>query len=276
MLVPVGAMLVLGLGGLPAVAAQRDQDDRQRTDRNDRRERRERGGRERVGQARPRDQEAGRDNRRREPVQEARAEQGRRGADDGRREGRDSRREGGDGWDRRQDSRRDNREWRGDSRRDRRHDRRPEWRHDSRDDRRPALRHDSRYHEPRRVHRSHHRRHYGSGGHLSIYFGSGLGYRYGSFYDGRVYGYAPPAAYGARRYYGDVRLLVRPRNAQVFVDGYYAGLVDDFDGLFQRLTLEVGPHQIEIDAPGFEPQVFDIYVDPTRTIDLRSDLYPAR
>ena len=40
-----------------------------------------------------------------------------------------------------------------------------------------------------------------------------------------------------RIYYGDVRLMVRPRDAAVYVDGYYAGVVDDFDGVFQRLTL---------------------------------------
>ncbi len=58
----------------------------------------------------------------------------------------------------------------------------------------------------------------------------------------------------------------------MYVDGYYAGIVDDFDGFFQRLTLEVGPHQIEVEAPGLEPQVFDVYVDPYRTVDIRADL----
>src|ERR1035437_4172470 len=31
-----------------------------------------------------------------------------------------------------------------------------------------------------------------------------------------------------------VHLKVTPRDAAVYVDGYYAGIVDDFDGLFQR------------------------------------------
>ena len=118
------------------------------------------------------------------------------------------------------------------------------------------------------------RHYYGPGGNFSVYFGVGNGYRFGSWYDGRVYGYVAPGAYGVRRYYGDVRLQVRPRNAEVYVDGYYAGIVDNFDGVFQRLTLEVGPHRIELEAPGFEPQSFDVYVDPTRTVNLRSDLRP--
>jgi hypothetical protein len=119
-------------------------------------------------------------------------------------------------------------------------------------------------------------RHYGPGPGLGVYFGTGYGYRYGSPYSGRVYGYLPPRAYGVRRYYGDVRLEVRPREAAVYVDGYYAGIVDDFDGVFQRLTLEAGPHRIEIELPGFETRGFDVMVDPTRTVDVREDLFPER
>lgn len=115
---------------------------------------------------------------------------------------------------------------------------------------------------------------YGSGGRFSVYFGLGSGYLYGSPYSGRVYGYVGPRAYGVRIAYGDVRLMVRPRDAAVYVDGYYAGVVNDFDGVFQRLTLEVGPHQIELDAPGLEPQYYDVYVDPAQTVTIRSDLYP--
>jgi len=110
---------------------------------------------------------------------------------------------------------------------------------------------------------------------FSVFFGLGSGYRYGAPYRGRVYGYVPAPVYGVPIYYGDVRLQVRPREAQVFVDGYYAGIVDDFDGVFQRLTLTVGPHEIEIAAPGLEPQVYNVVVDPARTVDIRGDLYPA-
>lgn len=118
------------------------------------------------------------------------------------------------------------------------------------------------------------RRSYGSGGRLSLYFGWGSGYRYGSPYYGRVYGYRAPIVTGhvTHRYYGDLRLKITPRHAAVYVDGYYAGVVDDFDGFFQRLTLEVGPHLIEVEAPGLESMVFDVYVDPSRTVDLHGDL----
>ncbi len=124
-----------------------------------------------------------------------------------------------------------------------------------------------------RVYRPAPRRYYGPGGGYSVYFGLGNGYLYGSRWSGRVYGYRAPYAYGASVYYGDVRLLVQPRDAAVYVDGYYAGVVDSFDGVFQRLTLEVGPHTIELEVPGLEPQVFEIYVDPARTTTIRADLF---
>jgi hypothetical protein len=119
------------------------------------------------------------------------------------------------------------------------------------------------------------RHYYGSGGSYSVFFGFGSGYRYGTPYSGRVYGYAPQV-YSGRRVYGDVRLEVRPRNAAVYVDGYYAGVVDNFDGVFQHLTLTVGPHEIEIAAPGLEPRFFDVYIDPARTISLQADLLNYR
>ena len=152
------------------------------------------------------------------------------------------------------------------------------------DDRRDAYRYDRRDNDrydsfryapaPRYYGSVRHPRYYGPGGSFSVYFGIGNGYLYGSPYAGRVYGYAGPRSYGSRVYYGDIRLQVRPRNAAVYVDGYYAGIVDDFDGVFQRLTLEVGPHEIELDAPGLAPQLFDVYVDPAQTVNLRTELYP--
>ena len=71
---------------------------------------------------------------------------------------------------------------------------------------------------------------------------------------------------------GEIRLQVRPREAAVYVDGYYAGVVDDFDGVFQRLKLEAGAHRLEVRAPGFRPLVFDVLVTPGETTTYRGDL----
>jgi hypothetical protein len=43
-----------------------------------------------------------------------------------------------------------------------------------------------------------------------------------------------------------LRLDVKPRNASVYVDGYYAGIVDDFDGIMQSLPLPPGGHEITL------------------------------
>jgi hypothetical protein len=94
-------------------------------------------------------------------------------------------------------------------------------------------------------------------------FGSGYGYGYGS------YGaYAGPAY----QIYGGIRLKVRPREAEVFVDGYFAGVVDDFDGAFQQLNLDVGPHRIEVRAAGYQPLSFEIRTQPDEKITYKGDL----
>ena len=112
---------------------------------------------------------------------------------------------------------------------------------------------------------------------LRLYYGSS--YRYTDPY-GYSYGYlAPPPGYlyaVPGRPYGGVRIQDAPRDAEVFADGYYMGIVDDFDGVFQHMNLEAGPHRIEIRAPGYEPIEFDVRVEPGQTITYRAYLQPAR
>jgi hypothetical protein len=99
---------------------------------------------------------------------------------------------------------------------------------------------------------------------------------YGSYGHYGSYGsYGSYGGYGDRYYdTGELRIQVSPRHAEVYVDGYFAGHVDDFDGTFQGLRLEEGPHKIEIVAPGFETLVFDIRIQPGRKITYRGDLRP--
>jgi hypothetical protein len=61
---------------------------------------------------------------------------------------------------------------------------------------------------------------------------------------------------------GALRLRVTPNDAQVYVDGQFVGLVDDFDGMFQKLHLTCDAHRIEITADGYEPLVFDARITP--------------
>jgi hypothetical protein len=90
------------------------------------------------------------------------------------------------------------------------------------------------------------------------------------YYNGYNYGYG----YGYP--IGEVRLQVRPRHAEVYIDGNYAGLVDDFDGTFQSLRLEEGTYSLQIVAPGYEPLEFDIQVQPGRKINYKGDLLSVR
>ena len=100
-------------------------------------------------------------------------------------------------------------------------------------------------------------------------------YSYGHYghrgYGQPGYGYG----YGGGYATGELRLKVRPRHAQVFVDGYFVGNVDSFDGVFQSLRLEEGAYQIEIRAPGYEPLILDVRILPGEKIVYEGVLAPV-
>lgn len=112
------------------------------------------------------------------------------------------------------------------------------------------------------------------GGRPYAYPYSAYGYGYSPYSYG-PYGYGlPPAGYVAVAPgipYGGVRIEGAPRDAQVFADGYYVGIVDNFDGVFQHINLEAGPHRIEIRAPGYPPTTFDVRVEPGQTITYHAN-----
>jgi len=105
----------------------------------------------------------------------------------------------------------------------------------------------------------------------SAYYGYGYPYGYGPYYNYPL----PPAGYMSMRpgvAYGGVRIQGAPPDGRVFVDGYYVGVVDDFDGPFQHLNLEPGVHKIEI-RMGDEPGVaFDVNVQPGQTITYHAGM----
>ena len=101
---------------------------------------------------------------------------------------------------------------------------------------------------------------YRPGWSLDLYFGrpsGGYGYPRGEY---GYYGVVPGRGYGA------VRIVDAPRDAQVYVDDYFAGVVDDYDGVFQHLNLEAGAHHIEIEAEGYSIAAFDVRVAPGQTV----------
>jgi hypothetical protein len=70
----------------------------------------------------------------------------------------------------------------------------------------------------------------------------------------------------------DIRLAVTPKEAAVYVDGYYAGVVDDFDGVFQRLALPPGPHEIVFYLEGYRTARQRLYLSPGSESKLRETL----
>jgi hypothetical protein len=48
--------------------------------------------------------------------------------------------------------------------------------------------------------------------------------------------------------------------------------VDEFDGLFQRLHIDSGPHRIEIRQDGYEPLTFEVRIQPDRTVTYEGEL----
>jgi hypothetical protein len=103
------------------------------------------------------------------------------------------------------------------------------------------------------------------------------GYYYDPFfYADPWYGYQypspiPPYGYGYGRFERDasVRLEVKPKEAEVYVDGYYAGVVDDFDGTFQRLRVEPGEHEIELYLDGYRPVKQKVYLTQDNTFRIK-------
>ena len=112
---------------------------------------------------------------------------------------------------------------------------------------------------------------------LGVAVGSGLRYYdpYWYGYYGHRYGYTA-WDWGPRYdyYTGSLRLKVQPRFAEVYVDGYYAGQVDNYDGIFQRLRLEEGAHHIEIRYAGYVPLEFEVMILPGETITYEGFLQP--
>jgi hypothetical protein len=90
------------------------------------------------------------------------------------------------------------------------------------------------------------------------------------------YGPYPGFGFGATTFNtGRLRLKMRPREAEVFVDGFYAGVVNEFDGIFQSLRLAPGGHKIEVRMPGYETMAFDVHIQPDRTLTWEERLRPT-
>jgi archaellum component FlaG (FlaF/FlaG flagellin family) len=70
----------------------------------------------------------------------------------------------------------------------------------------------------------------------------------------------------------ELKIAATPSRAAVFVDGQYAGHVDEFDGVGKAMLLTPGQHSLHIALPGYLP--FDTTVDvrPQQKLKIQTDL----
>ena len=85
------------------------------------------------------------------------------------------------------------------------------------------------------------------------------------------YTYGYPYGYNAYPQ-SSIRTEVTPKDAEVFVDGYYAGRVTDFDGALQRLHVAPGGHTITFYLDGFRTVSQDVYVRPDSTLKMSESM----
>jgi len=126
-----------------------------------------------------------------------------------------------------------------------------------------------------------HRRGYGRpypGYRSHFYFGFG-GY-YGPYFFNpwffAPYWSYPPYQYGYWNDYGpggaSLKVQVEPKHAEVYVDGHLAGIADQFDGMFQSLSVEPGGREITVYLEGYRSIRQSLYLSPGSTYRIKGVL----
>jgi PEGA domain len=91
---------------------------------------------------------------------------------------------------------------------------------------------------------------------------------------------APPAAQGSigvgpgtpQGSSGGISFDITPNNAQVYVEGQYAGLVSAFSPTSQPLTLAPGRHHVEIRLVGYQTMTFETEVTPGQVVPYQGTM----
>jgi|SRR6185369_1918134 len=109
---------------------------------------------------------------------------------------------------------------------------------------------------------------------LYLYGGLSFSPLYGDFdpffFD---YGYAPlTMTTPANDEKGVLHFRVKPRKAEVYIDGTLVGSANEFEGLFHKLKLEPGVHRLELRASGYVPLMVNIRIQPGESITYRGEL----
>ncbi len=63
-----------------------------------------------------------------------------------------------------------------------------------------------------------------------------------------------------------------PDGVEVFVDGFYEGLAEDFGLRGRPLIIATGAHRIELRAAGYETPMFSVVIDPDEILRYRGNM----
>jgi hypothetical protein len=74
---------------------------------------------------------------------------------------------------------------------------------------------------------------------------------------------------------GEIKLEVTPERAAVFVDGHFAGTVNQFRGVGRGMLVAPGSHHIKIDLVGYQPFETDVTLLAKQKITIKTDLAPG-
>ncbi len=72
--------------------------------------------------------------------------------------------------------------------------------------------------------------------------------------------------------HGALVLETIPDSAEVFVDGYYVGLAEEFGLQGRPMSLTAGPHRVELRAAGYETSSVNVMIDPHNILRYRGGM----
>jgi hypothetical protein len=107
---------------------------------------------------------------------------------------------------------------------------------------------------------------------FGVFVGPAFGWGWYGPYWGPYWGPYPYYGYYGGYYYGPatgaVKFDTSVKNAEVYINGAYAGTV----GKVKTLHLRPGSYNIELRAPGYMRYAEKIYVAPGKTLHMKPDL----
>jgi hypothetical protein len=111
--------------------------------------------------------------------------------------------------------------------------------------------------------------------HRGYYYHPYFGFYYGPYY-GPFYPFPGPFQRTLPFSTCAIRTRVKPVDTQVYVNGYFAGIVDDFDGVFQRLYVPAGQLDLEFHLDGYRSHRQKVYAAPGDTLEITHHMEKLR